>query len=166
MQKNGSLLIKIDAVSNWGFYAGGLMIVSGVFVYGLWMFAPLLLKVRTLTEALYCLVPVAFLLLWFIVGLRIILERLCSVELSVGSGIFRWRYKISRWRRDLEARQDDVTAVIAKARWYGNRLNVTMNGRTYSLSDILDDDLEIIARELRRVLPKVRGASDAHRSPM
>jgi hypothetical protein len=35
MQKNGSLLIKIDAVSNWGFYAAGLMIVSGVFVFGL-----------------------------------------------------------------------------------------------------------------------------------
>jgi len=160
MRKNGSLFIKIDAISNRGFYAVFLMIVSGMFVYGLWMFAPLLSKVRTLTEALYCLLPIAFLLLWFTVGLRIILERLCSLELSVGRGIFRLRYQISRWRRDIEARQDDVTAVIAKARWYGNRLNVTMNGKTYSLGDILDEDMEIVARELRRALPEAGSSAE------
>jgi hypothetical protein len=161
MQKNGSsLLIKVDAVSNWGFYAAGLMIVSGTFVYGLWKFAPLLFKVKTLTEVLYCLLPIAFLLLWFTVGLRIILERLCSLELSVGRGIFRLRYQMSRWHRDIEARQDDVTAVTAKARWYGNRLNITMNGKTYSLGDILDEDMEILARELRRALPEARSSTE------
>jgi hypothetical protein len=163
MQKNGSLLIKIDAVSNWGSYAVGLMIVSGVFVFGLWMFTPVLFKVRTITEALYCLLPVTFLLLWFMIGLRIILERLCSVELSVKKGIFRWRSQISLWRRDLDARQEDVTAVIAKARWYGNRLNLTMNGKTYSLGDLLDEDMEIVARELRRALPEVRSSADTVR---
>jgi hypothetical protein len=163
MHKNGSLLIKIDAVSNWGFYAAGLMIVSGVFVFGLWIFVPALLKVRTLTEALYCLIPVTFLLLWFTIGLRIILERLCSVELSVGRGMFRWRYQMSFWRRELEARQDDVTAVIAKARWYGNRLNVTMHGKTYSLGDLLDEDMDIVARELRRALPQARSSADTVR---
>jgi hypothetical protein len=158
MQKNGSLLITIDAVSNWAFYAVGLLIVSGVVVYGLCMFAPLLFKVRTFTEALYGLLPIAFLLVWFIVGLRLILERISSVELSVRGGIFRWSYRIWRWRRDLEARQDDVTAVISKARWYGNRLIVTMNGRTYSLGELLRDDMEMVARELRRALPKARSS--------
>src|SRR5678815_3136917 len=100
-------------------------------------------KVRTLTEAFYCLPFVAFLLLWFRVSSGIILERLCSVELSVGRGIFRWRYRILRWGRDIDARQNEVTAVITKARWYGNRLSVTIHARTYSLDGLLDEDMEI-----------------------
>lgn len=129
-------------------------------MYGLWTFAPLLFEVRTRTEVLYCLLPIAFLFLWFTVGLRIILERLCSLELSVGRGIFRLRYRMSRWHRDIEARQNDVTAVTAKARWYGNRLNITMNGNTYSLGDILDEDMEILARESRRALPEARSSTE------
>jgi len=75
------------------------------------------------------------------------------VELSVDRGIFRWRYRILRWGRDIEARQNEVTAVMTKAKWYGNRLSVTMNGKTYSLRNLLDEDMEIVARELRRALP-------------
>jgi hypothetical protein len=160
VRKNGSLLIKIDAVSNRGFYAIGLLIVSSAFVYGLWIFAPVLFKVRTVAEALYCLLPIAFLLFGVMLGLRIILERLCSVELSVGGGTFRWSYQISRWRRELEARQDDVTAVIADAKGYGNTLSVTMNGGTYSLGDLLDEDMEIVARELRRALPAAGSSTE------
>ncbi len=159
IQKNGSLLlIKIDAVSNWGFYTISLVITAGIFVCGLWIFMPALLKLRTFNEALYCLPFIGFLLLWFIGGMRIILQRLSSVELYAGRGSFRWSHTIWRWRRDIEARQEDVTAVIAKTRWYGNRLNITISDRTYSLGDLLDDDIAIVAQELRRALPAARSS--------
>jgi hypothetical protein len=164
MEKSGSsLLIKIGAVSNRGFYAVGLTIVSGVFLCACWIIAVALFKVRTLAEAVAVLLAAVFVFVWCMAGSRIILERLSVVELSVGSGIFRWTYRIWRWSRDIEALRDDVTAVEAKVRWYGNRLNVIMNGKTYSLGDLLDDDIEIVARELRSALPKTRPLADTAR---
>jgi hypothetical protein len=155
MEKNGALRIKISAVSNWGFYAGGLTIISAVFAGGCWIFLPPLFSVRTLTEALALLLAIAFLLLWCGIGARFVLENLCSVELLVGNGIFCWRYRILRWSKAFEAQQRDVTAVTAKARWYRNRLSVTAGGRTYSLDSLLDEDLAIISRELRLALPGI-----------
>ena len=65
VEKNGRLLIRIDPVSNWRSDAVGLIIVSVSFGCGCWMFASAFFKVRTLTEAFYCLPFVAFLLWWF-----------------------------------------------------------------------------------------------------
>jgi hypothetical protein len=161
MEKSASsLLIKIDAVSNRGFYAVGLTIVSGVFLSACWIIAVAFSKVRTLAEAVAVLPAPVFMFVWCMVGSRFILERLSVVELSVGRGIFRWRYQIWRWSRDIEARRDDVTAVEGKVRWYGNRLIVMMNGKTYSLGGLLDDDVEKVARELRRELPQARRLAD------
>ena len=157
--KNGALIIKIDSVSNWGFYAAWLAVILGVFVGGCWIFVPALFRVKTLMDALALLLPIGFLLLWGGIMSRIALERLSAIELFAGKGIFRWSCRILRWGKDLEAREEDVTAVAPKARWYGNRLSVTMAGRTYSLGDLIDEDMTIIARELRRALPAVRDTS-------
>src|ERR1700733_8771090 len=132
METNGALIIKIDSVSNRGFYAAWLIVILGVFGGGCWMFVPAFFRVKTLTDALSLLPFIGFLLLWCGIGSRIALERLCAIELFAGKGLFRWSYRILRWGKDIEAREEDVTAVIARARWYGNRLNVTMAGRTYS----------------------------------
>src|SRR5437764_7398972 len=154
METNGVLIIKIDIVSNWGFYAVLLPVILGVFVGGCWIFVPALFRVKTLTDAFSFLPFIGFLLLWCAILSRIALERLCAIELFAGQGIFRWSYRILRWGKDIEAREEDVTAVIAKVRWYGNQLNITMAGRTYSLGDLMDDDMTIVARELRRALPR------------
>ena len=124
--KNGALIIKIDSVSNWGFYAAWLPVILGGFVGGCWIFVPALFRAKTLTDALAFLLPIGFLLLWCGIGLRIALERLCAIELFAGKGIFRWNCRILRWGKNIEAREEDVTAGIAKARWYGNRLTVTI----------------------------------------
>jgi hypothetical protein len=157
--KNGVLIIKIDSVSNRGLYAIWLTVTLGVFVGGCWIFVPPLLRVNTLMDALAVLLPIGFLLLWCGIMSRVALERLCAIELFAGKGIFRWSYRVLRWGKNLEGREEDVTAVVAKARWYGNRLNVTMAGRTYSLGDLMDEDMTIIARELRRALPAVSDTS-------
>lgn len=159
METNGALVIKIDSVSNRGFYAVWLTVTLGVFVGGCWIFVPVLFRVNTPMDALAVLLPIGLLLLSCGIMSRIALERLSAIELFAGKGIFRWSYRVLRWSKDLEAREEDVTAVVAKARWYGNRLSVTMAGRTYSLGDLIDEDMTIIARELRRALPAVRDTS-------
>jgi hypothetical protein len=108
-----------------------------------------LFEARTLADA--CIV-------WYVFGLRAFIQSLAAVELSVAHGIFRWRTRIWRWTRNVEARQGDVTEVAATVRWYGNSLRIVMNGKTYSLGALLDDDVETVARELRRALPEARSA--------
>jgi predicted RNA-binding protein with PUA domain len=81
------------------------------------------------------------------------------MELAAGNGIFRWSWRIWRWGRDIRVNQQDVTSVKARIKWYGNRLIITMNGKTYSLGGLLDEDPEIIVRELRRALPETRSAT-------
>ena len=155
MQKSGSsLLIKIDAVSNRGSCVSALILIAGVFLFTCWIFVPVLLEVRTLADALPVLLALGFVFTWCMIGLPIALRGLAVVELSIGDGLFRWRYRIWRWSREIEARREDVTAVEASVKWYGNHLNVIMNGKTYSLGDLLDDDVEVVARELRRALPR------------
>jgi hypothetical protein len=159
MQKNGMLVINIDAVSDWGFHAVALVIITGAFLFGCWIFGAGLLRVKTPAGALSFLPFVSFLLLWYTLFSRGLLKSLCSVELSAGNGIFRWSWRILRWGREIKVPQHDVTSVLARTKWYGNRLSITMNGKTYSLNYLLDEDMETIARELRRALPDARSAT-------
>jgi hypothetical protein len=159
MQKNGFLVIKIGAVTDWGFHAVALVIITGAFGFGCWVFGAGLFRVQTPREALAFLPFVSFLLLWYTIFSRGLLERLSSVELAAGDGIFRWSWRILRWGRDINVSQHDVTSVISRVKWYGNRLIVKMNGKTYSLGGLLDEDLENIARELRRASPEARSAT-------
>jgi len=81
---------------------------------------PALFKVRTPIEALYCLLPFAFLVLWFIAGLRIILERLCFIEILVEDGIFALRYGMLTWCSKLPigrrhgSRNENIAALLAR----------------------------------------------------
>ena len=152
------LVINIDAVSEWGFHAVALVIITGAFLFGCWIFGVGLFRVKTPVEALSLLPFVSFLLLWYTLFSRGLLERLCSVELAASDGIFRWSWRILRWGRDTKVSQHDVTSVMSRIKWYGNRLSITMNGKTYSLGGLSDEDLEIIARELRQALPEARSA--------
>lgn len=153
IETNGVLIIKVDSVGNRGFYAVCLAMIWGGFVGGCCILVQALFQLKTPTGAFLFIPLFGFLLLWCGIGSRIALERLCKIELFVGKGIFRWSYRILRWGKDIEARQEDVTAVTGKTRWYGGRLSITMSGRTYSLGNLIDEDVTTIARELRRALP-------------
>lgn len=43
-----------------------------------------------LTRTAYCLPFIVFVCSWFVVGARLILRRLTSVEISAGDGLFMW----------------------------------------------------------------------------
>ncbi len=155
--KGESLVINIEAVGNSKFYLVALMVISGVFVYALFVLIRGMFNITTIADlrqhALYGLPVVAFLFLWCFIGFQITLRRLSSIEISARDGVFHWKYHLFHWTKDIQARQEDVTAVITKAKWHKNELIVEMNGKTYSLDDLLADDMATIAKELRRALP-------------
>ena len=89
MQKNGLLVIKISAVSDWRFHAVTLAIITGAFLFACWVFGAALFRIQTPIEALAFLPFVSFLLLWYALFSCGLLKRLCSVELAAGDGTFR-----------------------------------------------------------------------------
>lgn len=152
-EMNGALRVEIDPVDACGFYVVWLAVISAVFVGGCWVFAPALVRISTWTELSAILLVAVFLLSWSWIGIRIALQRLSHIELFVGRGSFRLSYWILRWRRDIEVRIEDVSAVESEIKWYGNKLSITVGGKTYVLGDLFKDDLMIVAGQLRKVLP-------------
>lgn len=152
-QEHGCLIVEVSPVGNYGSYVFGLLLVPVIFLWGSWMFAAAVLRANTkadlATRAAYCLPFIAFLFLWFFVGARIILKRLSSIELSAGRGVFKWTQRTFRWTKEISAREENVTAVVADARWYRKALTLKMSGKIYALDDLLEDDLELLARQLR-----------------
>lgn len=93
-----------------------------------------------------------FFSLWFFVGARLMLKRVSSIELSEGHEVFRWKQRTFRWSREFTVHPNDVTAVVAKTRWYKNEVIVTTKGKTYALGDLMKEDVQRLARELRHRL--------------
>ena len=63
--------------------------------------------------------------------------------------VFKWTQRTFRWAKEISEREEDVTAVIEDARWYRKTLKLMVNGKVYALDDLLEDDLTLLARQLR-----------------
>jgi hypothetical protein len=100
-------------------------------------------------RAAYVLPFATILLLWFLIGTRIILKRLSSIQLSVGNGHLKWTQRTFRWTTEISVQQENVTAVFADGTWYRKALKLKMNGKLYILDDLLEDDRKLLSRELR-----------------
>jgi len=155
-QEKGCLVVEVSPVSNYWSYACGLLLTSVMFLWISWSFANALLREASrfdwLTVALCSFLLVAFLVLWFVVGARIILKRLSSIEISVGNGEFKWTQRTFCWTKLVSVREGSVTAVVADARWYRKALKLKIDGQIYVLDDLLKEDLELLARQLRERL--------------
>lgn len=152
-QEHGHLIFEISAVSNYGSYVFGLLLLSVVFLWGPWILAAAVLRpdpsADLATRAAYCLPFIAFLLLWCFVGARIILKRLSSIELRMEYGVVKWTQRTFRWKNEISVPEEAVTAVVADARWYRKALKLTINGKVYVVDDLLEDDLQLLSRQLR-----------------
>ena len=151
VRRHDGLLIRVDPVSNWGTYAFILSLMTiGAGAFTWQIVAVLLREWSGGSLALVALIAV----IWatFPYAAWMLLEDVCTVEISVRHGRLRWSYGILSWRREAEADPCDVVNITATHKWHGNRLEVTTRGTTFRLEKILDDDLDLITRELRQVL--------------
>jgi hypothetical protein len=149
----GRLSFEISPVGNYGSYVFGLLLVSIVFLWGCSILAaaafPLHTNAGFVTFAASCLLPIAFLLLWFFVAVRLILKRLSSIEISLDHGVLQWKQRTFGLIKQVSVPEENVTEVAADRRWYRNALKLKMNGKAYVLDDLLSEDLECLSRQLR-----------------
>ena len=136
-----------------------LVLFTGVFAWFITLFARPLFKSPFSSDKLYLLPFLAFIVLWYAVGLRIALWRSFGVEeLVVHGGVMRWTRKALFWVRQLEVQTTDITEVRAVTPWHAlsNRVEITARGKRQSIGDMLLRDEAI---ELSEKLRKAFGTS-------
>ena len=153
---SGALSISIARHNAWRFYIFFGVVVLAVFHFALgFLSRPLFLQ--PLSSGDLSLLPLfAFILVWFLVGVRISLWRAFGVEvLSIEHGKLLWTRTALFWVRSRAFQPQEVSSVKAITPWYGlsNRVEITASGRRHRIGDeLLHDETIELASHLRRAV--------------
>lgn len=128
-----------------------------IFAWFLTVFTRPFFKTPFSSDNFFLLPFLAFVLFWYILGVRITLWRLFGVEaLIVERGVMRWTRKALFWVRELEVQTKEITDVRAVTPWHSlsNRVEFTALGKRRNIGDMLLRDEAI---ELSEMLRKALG---------
>lgn len=133
-----------------------LLIFSAAFVFFMYMFLrPLLLRGFS-SDALAALPFLLFILLWYLVALRVAGWRGFGLEeLFVRSNTLEWRRTALFWKRSFVVPSSEITEVRPVFSWHAlsNRVEFTAQSRRHQIGDMLlrDETLQL-AEALKRAL--------------
>jgi len=103
---------------------------------------------------LYILPFLGFVLLWYLIGLRLAVWRAFGIEeITVAENVMCWTRTAFIWKRELKVSTKDITEVKAVAPWHALSYNVefTASGNRHSIGDmLLRDEASDIAHALRK----------------
>jgi len=107
---------------------------------------------RPFSDDVYVLPFLGFVILWYVVGLRVSIWRLFGVEqIAVESGIVFWTRTALRWVRKVEIPTTDITQVKAIRPWHSlsNHVQLVARNRRYSIGVmLLQDETTELATQL------------------
>lgn len=96
---------------------------------------------------------IAFILVWYFIGLRLTVWRAFGVEeITIEGGTLHWARIALFWKRKLDIPAKDITDVKAVTPWLGlsNCVEFTARGRQRSIGDmLLRDEATELAHELK-----------------
>jgi hypothetical protein len=150
-QKHHAFSVIIARNNNWTSYIVMLVGFTGCFVWFSSLLVPALFRRPFSADHLYLLFPLAFILLWYTLGLRIALWRSFGVEeVVVENGVLRWTRTVLFWVRKFEITTKDISAVNAVTPWHAlsNCVEFTADGRCRTIGDMLlrDEAIEVAER--------------------
>jgi hypothetical protein len=153
---HGSFSASIARNNSRSTYVFMLVFFTGIFAWFITLFARPLFKTPFSRDELFLLPFLAFIVLWYSVGLRIALWRSFGVEeIVVENGVVRWTRKALFWVRRLEVKAANITGVRAVTPWHAqsNRVEFTALGRRQVIGDMLlrDEAIEL-SEDLRRAV--------------
>ena len=106
------------------------------FAFFLYVFVSPLFRRSFSRDAIYVVPFLAFVVVWYIIGLRITIWRAFGVEqITVEGGVLYWTRTAFRWVRKVEVPTMEITEVKAITPWHG-----------------LGNCVELIAHDQRRVI--------------
>ena len=106
--------------------------------------------------SLYVVLCLAFIILWYVFGVRLALWRSFGVEeLVVEKGVMRWTRRALFWVRHVEVLTKDITDVRAVTPWHAlsNRVEFRALGKQRTIGDMLlrDEAIEL-SEKLRQAV--------------
>jgi hypothetical protein len=154
--KHGAMTVKIERHNDRTLNILGLTAFTVVFLFFCNIFARPLLRRISLTDFLYVLPFMLFILVWFVIGLRLSLWRAFGVEnIVIEGGVLHWTRTALVWKRSLDIPTREITEVRAITPWHGmsNRVEFVANRKKRVIGDmLLRDETTELAHKLSRSL--------------
>jgi len=156
----GAVVVQIRRHNQSTFYIFSLLAIAAVFIFLCSVFVPPLLRNFSLHALAYSLPFLAFIMVWFVIGLRIAVWRAFGVEqIVISEGMFQWTRTALWWKREVKIPIRTVTEVKAVTPWHAlsNRVELTADGRRQTVGDMLSlDETTELAHEMRRAIGLAR----------
>jgi hypothetical protein len=146
--KDGSPVVHIARHNDRPLYIVMLLAFTAAFLYFCYFFTSPFFRRLLSADWLYVLPFLAFVLLWYFVGLRVAGRRAQGVEeIVVKGGTLRWTRIALFWKRRLEIPTKEIAQVRAVTQWHtlSSRVDFTAFGRQRTIGDMLlrDETTEI-----------------------
>ena len=154
--KHGGLVVRIAHHNDRATYILLLLAFTAGFVFFSYVFVSPLFRRPLTSDALYVLPFLAFIVLWYTIGLRIGIWRAFGVEqITVEGGVLYWTRTALCWVRKVEVPTTDITEVKAITPWHAlsNRVELTANKQRRVIGDmLLRDESTELAEQLRHAV--------------
>jgi hypothetical protein len=154
--EHGSLVVHIARHNDRLLNIVILLAFTAAFLYFCYLFVSPLFRRPFSADWLYTLPFLAFVLLWYFVGLRLFGWRAFGVEEIVVHGdTLCWTRTALFWKRRLEIPTNEITHVRAVTPWHtlSNRVEFTALGRQRTIGDmLLRDETAEIAHALKKAV--------------
>lgn len=152
-RKHGALIVRIGPHNDRPTYILLLAAFTVVVAYFMYVFIRPFFYRATLRDLLYMLPFIAFVSLWYVIGLRIGLWRAFGIEqIVIEDGRLSWSGTALFWKRNLEIPVTEITDIKAVTPWHSlsNHVEVTASGRRRSVGDmLLRNEATELAHELK-----------------
>jgi len=158
--KHGALAVRIDPTNDRTLYIGMLVVFTAGFLVFMYIFIHPFFRGASAKNFLYVLPFLGFILMWYAIGLRITLWRAFGVELIVvEDGLLHWTRTALFWTRKFDIPAREITDVTAITPWHGlsNHVQVTAQGRSRSIGDmLLSDEASELAHKIDHAIKLAR----------
>lgn len=146
--QHGVLAVRISRNNNWSTYVLMLIFCTAIFVWFASMVVSGLVRRPSSSDVFYVLLPSAFIVLWYLLALRVSLWRSFGIEeVVIEGGRLHWTRRALVWVRRLEISTRNITDVKAVTPWHGlsNHVDVFALGKRRKIGDMLlhDEAIEL-----------------------
>jgi hypothetical protein len=152
--KNGALVVHIARHNQRLLYIVMVLGFTMVFLYFFYLFASPCFVRPLSKDRLYMLPFLAFVLLWYLVGMRVAGWRAFGVEeIVIDRNTLCWTRTALFWKRRLEIPTKEITRVTAVTPWHrlSNHVEFSALGRQRNIGDmLLGDETTELAHTLKK----------------
>jgi hypothetical protein len=155
-REQSTLIVRIEPHSDRLLYVPMLIVFTGFFIFICMICVRALVREFSAETALALSPVMAFISVWYIMGLRLTVWRAFGTEqIVIDGGVFHWDRTALCWKRNLELPTAEITDVKAIMPWHGlsNCVEFRTRSKKWLVGDmLLRDEAVELAKRLRETV--------------